>query len=359
MPVFELRQIEPHRPGAPLRVLVLKGSAAPVGELVTPVSMRNSLTWVSASNKGSARLDGAEYGEIPASFVWRSEQLARSDDARLSFIDPNGSRGSETALTRWEAISEVAALFAEEPALCRLTFEDREWVGFVAEVAPTALRAGHGRCEIVFQPIERGIPKQRGFEAPFDPQRFSRDISAMFEDGVETSSAARLKTFSGREMDAVDTAIEDVRTAIADIQTQAESINNPARTVKAVQSGVAFAVAGLTSAATALVEAAVSPAEQLAQTDDYVAQIKARISRTSIRASTLRMKHEASRARRQIDTAGDSIGSYTTLGPETLWAISFVWFGTTAYADAIGRRNGIVGPFVDGGVKLTIPKRPL
>jgi hypothetical protein len=358
MPIFELRQIEPPVPGGPLRVLTLKGPAGPVSELSTPVSVRKMLEWVPSSNRGYVRVDGAEYGEITASFRWRTEQLIGTSDAVLGFIDANGVRRTDTVLDTWEAIAEAAVGFTEEPAMCRLTFDGREWVGVVSEVTPTAEKAGHAGCEIVFQPVERKQSRPITIATPFDPQRFSQDIETLFEDGVTASKTQRKPTFRAPDIDATDQAIDSVRTAISDIQVQANSISNPARQIRAVQRGMTFAVAGLTAAGTALVEASISVGEQLAQTDEYVAQIRARLARSTIRATAIRMRANANRERRNLVTTGDALGFYTTIGDETLWAISFAWYGTTRHADAIARRNGLVGPFVGPGVRIVIPKRP-
>lgn len=358
MPTLTLRQIEPPYPGASLRTLVLQGWAGPIDEMTVGGSQRAQLEWMPWSYTARVRLDGPEEDEIGLSFAWRTRQIAGTNAAQLVVTGSSGQPDSDSYAKAVESLIDFCHAMRRETALVAMEWNGNDYVGYISRFSATQGRVSEYTADMSFQPIKApNSPFYLGTVRP-DVERTAEDLAAQFDEGIDAGRTEQLPTFRAKEVNLVDESVEQVRDALGEVQAQAGTIQNAARSVEAVQKGVAFAIGGALTAGQVLVESLLAPGEQIAQTDEYAAQIKGRVYRSTIRQTSTRMRRNAADARRGLITTGDGLGIHHAVEGETLWSISWRWYGTTRFASLIAERNGLTSPFVNAGQRLIIPKRP-
>lgn len=344
MPTLILQQLEAPRPGDLPRRLELSGAAAPTDQIRWGVRQRGTKRHYPGSGKAAVHLDGPEELEPDLAFDWKSRVLGERD----ALLDGNPVGNADDLVATVED-------FVRDQALVRLEWRERSLVGYLAELIPVEGRESEYTATLTFDPTESPRWERSARPTPeTPPESLATEFQANFADPPQSPISA-----PRRLLEAVESALDEVNVTVRRFGELASEIQQTGETVGQIYRGTGEILATFVEQAADLRDAVTEPAGAIAQTDDPLAQMEAARYRRGLSESARKTRHRAASERtyyRAIE-GREILGVHTVKAGETLWAISWRWYGTTELWKLIATRNGVAATSPPAGTRLQIPRR--
>lgn len=346
-----IRQIEPPGPGQPMSTLVLSGRCAPLRPLTWGGEQRRSVTWMEGTPRAAVRLAGAEESTTTFKFRWMSRLMG---DGAAKF----GIGGALDAIDSANDLEALVQQLRRDPALVMVTWRGRQVVGILASVSASAGYEEEWDVSVDFQPVggpEAGSVWDAELALGPEPLSLAEKLLATLDNGL--TSVEQATTWAEDALELVGARVGDVRAVLSRIYRDARSIRLLPQSAAGVAKQMAAGLQQLFTTS-AYVRDTIVPAPNLAQTDDARMQILAAAYLGETDRAVRRARHEGALARRSFRPEADILRTHIAVAGETIWSVSFLYFGTIEYADLIAERNNLRSPELFAGAKIVIPLPP-
>lgn len=344
-----IRQIE-FAPGDVPRELRLAGWAAPMDEIDDAVEQRSQQEWVPAARAASTRLDGPEEMPIELKFTWKTRLLAPGD-AKFGEVD-----AAQPVARASDLVALVKEMVRTSSLVMLFWGSEIVIVGFLQRFEPH--RGMHEEYEptLTLQPSESPALSTRALTGGATrPRSLLEDMERGFEAAIST--AERTVTHVRQVVDDAAQAVANVREGLSRMRAVVDTAGLAARDATAVRRGVGEQLQGLTGSTGDGLDTLSAPYSAIAQSDEPEAQMRARRWRDTHAGALRAVRARAALERARYRPESDILGFHEGTEGETIWLVSWIWYGDTGGADDIRRRNGMVSTRVRAGQRLVIPLR--
>lgn len=346
-----IEQIEAGYPGQTLSRLVLSGCCAPLKPVSWSGEQRREITWIDGAGKADVRLAGPEEKATTFRFKWMSRRIG-PNDALLSEIGGDGDGEPVGDANDLEALINV---LRREPSLVMITWRGRQVVGVIASTDSQAGFEGEWDVTMEFEPVQAPAYPQPALVQPRSPGSAVAQLVETLD--TTLTDVERAVTWSDETLDGINDRIYDVRATLGRMERDAALVANRAAAVDGVRQNIA---AGFQQVfrTTAAVRDAMVPVPNLAQTDEARMQILSAAYMADTDRQARLVRHGAALSRAQFRDEADVLAVHEGMAGETIYSLSWRYYGTVAYAEVISDRNGLLSEEIQGGARIIIPKVP-
>lgn len=345
-----VQQIEAGYPGQILSRLTLQGCCAPLRPVSWSGEQRRSINWVDGSGQADVRLAGPEERATTFRFKWLSRRMGETD-ALLSVVGTD----NDEPVTSADDLEALINVMRREPSLVMITWRGRDVVGIIASVDSQAGYQGEWDVVVEFEPVQAPRYPQPALVQPRSPGSTVAQLIDTLDNAV--TEVERAVTWSDEVLDQVNDRIYEVRSTLGRLERDAALIGNRTAQLNGVRQNVAAGFQQLFRT-TAAVREAMPAVPNIAQTDDARMQLLAAAYLSDTDRQSRLVRHGAALARAQFRDEGDVLAVHEGTKGETIWSLSWRYYGTVAFADVISDRNGLLSEEILGGARIVIPKVP-
>lgn len=341
-----LQQLDAPRPGGQAKRLTLTGRAAPVDNIRWGVAQRGTLRHYPGSGAAAVFLDGPEESDVELMFDWKTRTLgdgdATLDDASLANAD--------------DLVAAVEDLVRDQ-ALVELRWRERAVVGYLAEVVPVEGFESEYTATLTFKPTES--PRFERGQRPAVQTPPAALFEAMNSDWQAVEERDPPVSAPRAVLEDVESAIDDVSATFRRFGEWSSEAEQTGLAASNSYRGVGEILSTIVNQAADLRDAVMAPAANIAQTDDPLMQLRAAKYQRDMHARARNARHAAARERRYyaLTEGRDVLGVHVVSDGETLWGISWRWYGTTEAWKLIAKKNALAATSPRAGTRLIIPRR--
>lgn len=347
-PTLEIRQLTaPLLTGRRPMVVSVTGTAGPVGTIAWGGKHAHQKTRAAGSGVATIYADGPEENDTPFTFDWKGRTLRRED----AVVDGNPVRSVED-------LKEAFDQMRIDGVLVEVTWRGTARVGFVAEFVAVEGKLSEyiATLTVTWTKTPRW-PELRFYQ--------TREPAKSLADRMRTSWDATLASVNKAVTMAGD-VVQDVDDAAADIDTRLDALVNAANDAgrvaddaRSADRAVAEALIRVSTVATEVRTALERPAGRLALSNEPTAQLRARLWQAEVAAAARAQARAAALARKDFEPAAEDIlAVHLATEGETVWFLSWVWYGHNGGAHAIMARNGLVQTTLRTNQRVLIPRSP-
>ena len=289
-------------------------------------------------------LDGPEEKECEFQFDWKTRSLG-ADDAVLDGV-------------AWADADELVLViedFARDQTLVELTWRERVLVGYIAEFTQVEGFEGEYTAQLTFKPTQ----SPRWARRP--PVVLQTPPVSLFEDlkgDFEAEAAPAPSSTPAAAFGELERRLDNVSATLRRFDGLVHEVDEAGTAWNQIVRGVGEVLTALTRGTAELREVASQHTASLVQSDDPLAQLQAAAYQRDLIGKANRGRHRAAAERLyyQRMERGQLLGVHTVMRGETVWAISWRWYGTTEEAALLMATNALATTSPPAGMRLVIPR---